>query len=178
VDTAGIRKSEDLVETLGIERSYQAIADADLTLLIFDLSADKTNEDNLLFEKLQDRRPIVVGNKCDLARRFGNSNDLLPVSAITGEGIACLQQAILRRLAPDGLIRPESGSITSIRHEALLRESLEAIETATRAVECKIPHEMLLLDLYAALRPVDAVTGATTADDILNRIFSTFCIGK
>lgn len=178
VDTAGIRQSKDLVETLGIERSYQAIADADLTLLVFDLSADVTDQDTLLFEKLQDRRPILVGNKCDLVRRFCDIKDLLPVSAITGEGVERLQEAILRRLAPDGLVRPESGSITSIRHEALLRESLEALENGRRAVEFLIPHEMLLLDLYAALRPIDAVTGATTADDILNRIFSTFCIGK
>jgi tRNA modification GTPase len=178
VDTAGIRESKDLVETLGVERSYQAMADADLTLLVLDLSADLSHEDKLLVEKLQDRRPILVGNKGDLARRLSDSLKLLPVSAITGEGIACLQQAILQRLAPDGLASPESGSITSIRHEALLRESLEALENASRAVEFQIPHEMLLLDLYAALRPIDTVTGATTADDILNRIFSTFCIGK
>jgi tRNA modification GTPase len=178
VDTAGIRDSKDLVETLGIERTYQAMADADLTLLVLDLSAGITEADKLLLEKLQDRRPIVVGNKSDIAQPLGQSLDLLPVSAMTGEGVACLQQAILRRLAPDGLVAPESGSLTSIRHEALLRESLEALENARTAVEFQIPHEMLLLDLYAALRPIDAVTGATTADDILNRIFSTFCIGK
>jgi tRNA modification GTPase len=178
VDTAGIRDSKDLVETLGIERTYQAMADADLTLLVLDLSGGITQADKLLREKLQDRRPIVVGNKSDIAQPLGQSLDLLPVSAMTGEGVACLQQAILRRLAPDGLVAPESGSLTSIRHEALLRESLEALENARTAVEFQIPHEMLLLDLYAALRPIDAVTGATTADDILNRIFSTFCIGK
>lgn len=178
VDTAGIRDSKDLVETLGIERTYQAMADADLTLLVLDLSAAITEADKLLLEKLQDRRPIVVGNKSDIARPLGESLDLLPVSAMTGEGVPCLQQAILQRLAPDGLIAPESGSLTSIRHEALLRESLEALENARTAVDFQIPHEMLLLDLYAALRPIDAVTGATTADDILNRIFSTFCIGK
>ncbi len=66
----------------------------------------------------------------------------------------------------------------SLRHERLLRESLECLEKARGAVEARVPHEMLLLDLYAALRPIDAITGATTADDILNRIFSTFCIGK
>jgi tRNA modification GTPase len=65
-----------------------------------------------------------------------------------------------------------------VRHERLLAESGEYLEKARRAVEDGIPHEMLLLDLYAALRPIDAITGATTADDILNRIFSTFCIGK
>ncbi|MBV9227212.1 MAG: tRNA uridine-5-carboxymethylaminomethyl(34) synthesis GTPase MnmE, partial [Acidobacteriaceae bacterium] len=89
-----------------------------------------------------------------------------------------LKEAILHRLAPDGLALPEDGSITNIRHLALLRESTEALENAKRAVEFGIPHEMILLDLYAALRPLDAITGATTADDILNRIFSTFCIGK
>jgi tRNA modification GTPase len=103
---------------------------------------------------------------------------VLPVSALTGEGIPELRQAILRRLAPNGPVAPESGSITSIRHAALLRESQDALENTRRAVEFGLPHEMLLLDLYAALRPIDAVTGATTADDILNRIFSTFCIGK
>jgi tRNA modification GTPase len=178
VDTAGIRQSEDLVETLGVERSYQAIADADLTLLVFDLSANVTEEDKLLFERLRDHKPILVGNKCDLERRFSTCDKVLTVSTITGEGVASLQQTILGRLAPDGLASPESGTITSIRHQALLRESLEALENARRAVEFQIPHEMLLLDLYAALRPIDAVTGATSADDILNRIFSSFCIGK
>ena len=72
----------------------------------------------------------------------------------------------------------EGGFITSLRHERLLRESVEYLEKAKDAAAAGIPHEMLLLDLYAALRPIDAITGATTADDILNRIFSTFCIGK
>jgi tRNA modification GTPase len=178
IDTAGIRAGSDLVERLGIERSHQAVADADLTLLVFDLSAEATSEDKTLHDKLADRKPLLVGNKTDLPRRFASEMNLLPVSAITGTGIAELQQAILERLAPAGLVAPESGAITSVRHEALLKESVAALENARRAVGFGLPHEMLLLDLYAALRPIDAVTGATTADDILNRIFSTFCIGK
>jgi tRNA modification GTPase len=178
MDTAGIREGRDVVETLGIERSYQAIADADLTLLVLDLSEEITPEDRQLMDKLQDRKPLMVGNKCDLERRWNGIADLLPVSALAGDGIASLRSTILQHLAPDGLAAPESGSVTSVRHAALLRESLEALENARKAVEFQIPHEMLLLDLYAALRPIDAVTGATTADDILNRIFSTFCIGK
>jgi tRNA modification GTPase len=97
---------------------------------------------------------------------------------MTGTGISELKKAILQRLAPDGLAEPEDGSITSLRHLNLLRESLEALDHAKTAVEFGIPHEMILIDLYATLRPIDALTGATTADDILNRIFSTFCIGK
>ena len=178
VDTAGVRESEDLVETLGIERTYQAMADADLTLLVLDASSDLTGEDRVLIDKLADRGPVLVGNKSDLGHRLKGLTDLHLVSAVTGEGIPKLRQAILKRLAPEGLASPESGGITSIRHASLLMESVEALQNARRAVEFQIPHEMLLLDLYAALRPIDAVTGATTADDILNRIFSTFCIGK
>ena len=178
VDTAGIRQSNDQVESLGIERSYQAMADADLTILVLDSSAPLRSEDQALLSKLADRRPLIAGNKCDLPRQMEEISEMLPVSAARGAGLAELKAAALRRLAPGGLAAPESGSITSLRHEALLRESAEAMENAQRALGFGIPHEMLLLDLYAALRPIDAVTGATTADDILNRIFSTFCIGK
>jgi tRNA modification GTPase len=178
VDTAGIRASDDLVESLGIERSYSAMADADLTLLVLDVSCDLAVEDRDLLEKLSERRPLLVGNKSDLGSRLSGVDQLLPVSAYTGAGLPELRHAILQRLAPQGLAAPESGSVTSVRHEMLLRESLEAIQNARRAVNFHIPHEMLLIDLYAALKPIDAVTGATTADDILNYIFSTFCIGK
>jgi tRNA modification GTPase len=178
VDTAGIRASLDQVEALGIERSYQAMADADLTLLVLDLSHDLTTQDQSLLDLLAGRRPLLVGNKSDLPARLTGLDNLHAVSATTGAGIAALKAAVLHRLAPAGLAAPESGSITSLRHEALLRESVSALENAQRAVSFGIPHEMLLLDLYAALRPIDAITGATSADDILNRIFSTFCIGK
>ena len=100
------------------------------------------------------------------------------VSAVTGQGIAQLREAVLEAVAPQGAWEQEIGFITSLRHEQLLRESGAYLAKAAGAVAASIPHEMLLLDLYAALRPLDAITGATTADDILNRIFSTFCIGK
>ncbi len=81
-------------------------------------------------------------------------------------------------VAPEQGIAGESGFITSLRQEGLLRECREALDQARTAVSTNIPHEMLLLDLYNALRALDGITGATTADDILNRIFTTFCIGK
>ncbi len=178
MDTAGIRNTKDVIESLGIERSYQAAADADLTILVFDWSEPLHEENRQLLNRLAPQRPLLVGNKADLPRKLEETENLLPVSAATGEGVDPLRRAILMRLAPEGLATPESGSITSLRHQQLLQESLEALENARRAVEFSIPHEMLLIDLYAALRPIDAITGATTADDILNRIFSTFCIGK
>jgi tRNA modification GTPase len=119
----------------------------------------------------------VAGNKSDLAR-LAEIDDALPVSALTGEGVPELRRRLVETIAPRGRLEQEGGFITTLRHEQLLKESREALEQARSAAELGIPHEMLLLDLYAALRPVDAITGATTADDILNRIFSTFCIGK
>jgi tRNA modification GTPase len=170
VDTAGIREGTELVESLGIERSYQAMADADLTLVVLDASAPRTSEDDALIARAH--RHLVVENKADLpGARAG-------VSALTGEGIAELRTAILDAVAPAGAFEHETGFITSVRHEQLLRESAAYLAKAEGAVADSIPHEMVLLDLYGALRPIDAITGATTADDILNRIFSTFCIGK
>jgi tRNA modification GTPase len=172
-DTAGIREGSGLVESLGIERSLQAIADVDLTLVVVDLSQGITAEDRELIARAP--KSLVAGNKCDLPHE---SAGVLEVSAKTGEGIDELRRAILGTIAPAGVFEQETGFITSVRHARLLAESAEYLEKARGAVADGIPHEMLLLDLYAALRPIDAITGATTADDILNRIFSTFCIGK
>jgi tRNA modification GTPase len=178
-DTAGIREGQGLVETLGIERSFQAMADADLTLVVVDLSAPVTTEDQDLMARAgQQGRWILVGNKCDLPRRAEPLARMQPVSALTGAGVEALREAVFRAVAPADGAELETGFITSLRHERLLRESLAYLEKAAAAVAENVPHEMLLLDLYAALRPIDAITGATTADDILNRIFSTFCIGK
>jgi tRNA modification GTPase len=172
VDTAGIRAGEDRVERLGVERSYQAMADADLTLVVIDASQPLHADDEALLSHPANR--LVVANKVDLAGIPIEGS--IGVSALTGQGIDTLRTRILQAITPE--IEQEAGFITSVRHEALLREALESLNAARDAVLNKIPHEMLLLDLYSALRPIDAITGATTADDILNRIFSTFCIGK
>jgi tRNA modification GTPase len=118
-----------------------------------------------------------VANKCDLPE-FRAAECQYSVSALTGEGIDTLRGAILDRLAPRGELEMQGGFITSVRQENLLREALAMLEKAQIAVKSGIPHELIMLDLYCALSPIDAITGATTADDILNRIFSTFCIGK
>ncbi|MEP7353419.1 MAG: tRNA uridine-5-carboxymethylaminomethyl(34) synthesis GTPase MnmE [Acidobacteriota bacterium] len=177
LDTAGIREGQDMVESLGIERSYQAMADADLTVIVLDATQPESAEDRTLLERAQSQgKHLIVTNKSDLPHTpRANAQD---VSALTGAGIEALRRAIISAVAPPNAMESDGGFITSLRHEQLLRESQEALTHARHAAELGIPHEMLLLDLYAALNPIDAITGATTADDILNRIFSTFCIGK
>lgn len=179
VDTAGVRESADLVEKLGIERTIRAMADSDFTIVVIDASQALTEEDQRLLDLAgKQGRFLIAGNKIDLGQSKTIEVDYSPVSALTGEGIGALRERILAVVVPSGDWTPESGFITSLRHELLLRESREALGHGRQAVDVGLPHEMLLLDCYAALRPLDAITGATTADDILNRIFSTFCIGK
>ena len=123
-------------------------------------------------------RFLVVANKSDLPGFQALAGEHA-VSALTGQGIGELRDAILQTLAPEGAGSDvDGGFITSLRHERLLRESLEMLRKAKDAAVARIPHEMLLLDLYGVLQPLDAISGATTADDILNHIFHSFCIGK
>ena len=154
------------------------MADSDLTLVVMDVSQPLGEEDRALIARAEKQgRHLVVANKSDLTHQE-LPEAAISVSALTGEGVPRLRDTIIEAIAPKGAFEQETGCIASLRHERLLRESASYLAKAAAAVEASIPHEMLLLDLYGALRPVDAITGATTADDILNRIFSTFCIGK
>ena len=99
------------------------------------------------------------------------------VSARTGAGIADLRERILET-ARGSAAEDQSGMLTNLRQHQAVAGAMESLAAAARSTAQRIPHEMIMLDLYAALRHLDALTGQTTSDDILNRIFSTFCIGK
>jgi len=181
VDTAGIRDALDEAESLGIRKSMEALADADLVLVVLEASLGETAEDAELLRLAENRPVILVGNKCDLGASeqwLVASGQKVLTSAVTGEGIAELRQAILRHIGGESGAQGEFGFLTNVRHQGLIQDSLTALDAAKTAVAGRVPHEMLLMDLYNSLRPLDAITGATTTDDILNLIFSTFCIGK
>ena len=142
LDTAGIRATEDVAEAQGVERSWEALADADLTLAVVDLSRALDETDRRLLEKCAEAgRGIVVGNKADLERKAEAPEAAISVSASTGEGVDGLRRRIVEYAAP----RPgdETGFLTNLRHERLLREALAHLGDARRAVEGSVPHEML-----------------------------------
>ena len=182
VDTAGIRRALDEAESIGIRKSMEALADADIVLFVLDASEPLGDEDRELLMHVEGRTAIAVHNKADLdGSELSNFNSRLPVirtSAVTGLGIPELRSEILRHIAGDNIPQAESGFLTNVRHQARVSDAMNGLEAAIEAVGNQVPHEMLLLDLYSALRPLDEITGATTTDDILNLIFSTFCIGK
>jgi len=182
VDTAGIRSALDEAESIGIRKSMEALAEADLVLVVLDASHPLAAEDRELLMQVGERPAIVVENKGDVVScQFSVPSSQLSrvrTSALTGDGIDALRSEILRHIRGDSGVQAESGFLTNVRHQRLVLDSMSALSAAKTAVDNKIPHEMLLLDLYNALLPLDEMTGATTTDDILNLIFSTFCIGK
>lgn len=191
VDTAGLREvaagAEFEPERQGIARSRTALAEADMVLHVIDL-AEITGagelehpEDRALADSLTGRPYLIVLNKLDLAgavsAAVGVQRNGLPISALTGEGIAELRVAILSALT-NHLPSADSTLVTNLRQHQALTSAVQALEHAALATAGQLPHEMLLLDLYTALESLDALTGQTSSDDILHLIFSTFCIGK
>jgi tRNA modification GTPase len=190
VDTAGLRDTLEEIEQLGIERSRQALADAAIVLIVLDATQPLNHEERNLLAAVQDRSALIAINKSDLAsdpqgqkilhtdKSAANEFHLpiIPTSALTGDGIATLREKILE-LATGGAAA-EPGLLTNLRQQQAIIAARTALLDSLRANETGIPHEMILLDLYRALWALDSLTGQTTPDDILNLIFSTFCIGK
>ncbi len=184
VDTAGLRDlSEDgapadAVEALGIARSREALADADLVLLVHDASLPWTASELALAKELEHRPHLIVSNKSDVAMQdAAGPRDAVATSAVTGAGIVELRERILRELGA-GTAPGDAAVLTTQRQFDAVQRALDALRQAAEANHAALPHEVLLVDLHHARAAVDSLTGQTTPDDILARIFSAFCIGK
>ena len=192
VDTAGIRAALDEAESIGVRKSMEALAEADVVLVVLDRhpadttipvpmrAADSDDQGRAAILVQQSRSRAGAAPRRAAPGSRGTPalpSDWVATSALTGEGIAELRDEDpaagrrRRRVSRRAVSSPTSASSS-------LWRTRSPRSTSGAAVPQKIPHEMLLLDLYNALRPLDDITGATTADDILNLIFSSFCIGK
>jgi tRNA modification GTPase len=186
IDTAGLREGVDEAERMGVARSREAMAEADVVLLVVDATVGISQEDRAVLERGASggNCVLVAWNKSDLVHEVRDRDSAvrkvqtISTSALTGDGIDELRAAIVDAVAgAEGGLR-ESGMLTNLRQHQAVEQALRGLDAAHRAVAAGIPHEMLLLDLYEALRGLDALTGATTSEDVLQLIFSRFCIGK
>ena len=206
LDTAGLRQTQDKIEGEGIRRTEDAIADADVLLLVLDGAMGVTDEDRAVFETYCSRKYLLVMNKMDLpeSRTFdarfslpsesplppgegkgegpslveGEGAGLVKVSAKTGEGLDHLTSVIQSVCLKEGLEATPSVLVTRLRHKASLEEAHRSIEEAMRSLERKESGECVALDIRAALDALGEITGAVSTEDILDRIFQDFCIGK
>lgn len=189
IDTAGIRNTVDPIEQEGIHRTWNAIHDADVIVMLLDASSPPdVFRENPLSSELQERS-IPVLNKIDLLSPDQRSTlekqwsdirkrQALSLSTVTGEGLDRLRQQIVSRILPDTLEAPEGVMITNVRHQEALERTREALAQAVDTIKSGREQECLAVDLRAAADALGEITGVITSDEVLDRIFSEFCIGK
>jgi len=180
VDTAGIRESEEIVEKEGIKRSVKALEQADVILFVCDRSSDWDEKDEAIWQRVKDRNVVVVANKSDLPSK--NSLEkvapFFDVSAEKREGLDTLRRAILKSIRnAEGLFSHEQ-YVVNLRHEEAMRRAEESLKKTVESLNQHLSGEFVAVDLREALDDLGEIVGKTTTDDILERIFSTFCIGK
>jgi tRNA modification GTPase len=184
IDTAGLRDTDDLVEKLGVERTHTAVAEADLVVLVVSVESSLSNEVLGLLQSM----PIsfCVLSKSDLASEHAAELQatlsvharVIPVSALTGQGIEALRQAIYQWLISATDFKTEDAIITNERHYAALEQALTSLRQAEQDLAHGFTEEIALANLHQALRQLGVITGEILIGDIINQIFSTFCIGK
>lgn len=185
VDTAGLRETGDVVEALGVERTRQQLAAADLVLWVLDGSAGITAADRVLASELRARRLVVVVNKTDQGDRItdadvteliGGETAVARLSALTGTGMAELEERLAETLR--GGVAPESVWVSNVRHESRLRTAAEALDRAIEAAEEGFHQAAVALDLKLAAEALGEITGETVVEETITQIFARFCVGK
>lgn len=180
IDTAGLRETSDTVESIGVERSKRIMADADMIVVLLDGSQAFSIEDAEILARSQTLNHLVAINKHDLEQaefNLENETNVLQISAKTGEGLDKLKQAIIEPFTPQDI--ENSGFLVSdARHNDLLLRAKAEIENSIVLLNQKMSEEITLIGLHNALRYLGQITGETSTEDMLTRIFSTFCIGK
>lgn len=187
VDTAGIRAAEDIVEKLGVEKTKEMIEGADLILLVLDATAGLTEGDREIFHLVQGRETIVLLNKTDLNQEgilpadlvgLAEGMPVLSISARTGSGLEKLEDQIITMALGGRITASDEILITNVRHKAALERARRHLDEAIAAVKGEVPVDIVAIDIREAWESLGEITGKTLTEDIVDRIFADFCIGK
>ena len=186
VDTAGIRKTKNTIEKIGVSRSLRHIDEAELVLMVLDGNRKIGKMDLSIIKKIEDKKTICCVNKADLKQnlemdrviKYFNEKFIIKISALKGTGIRDLESRIRKIIMDNGDINIEEKIIVNSRHKIILKEARDLLENAERAMRDKISEEFPSYDLKAAYDLMGEIIGETTGEDVLRMIFSKFCIGK
>lgn len=184
-DTAGIRKTEDIVENIGVEKSKKFIENADLVLLVLDASRELESEDREVIEEIQNhnKKTIVLLNKIDLERKIEleefNLENILEISAKDNIGIEDMEERIYSYIVEENVEdSSEKLIITNIRHKIALEKTKDAIRNIFETIDAGMPMDLISVDLKEALDSLSEITGEISSEDILDHVFGNFCVGK
>ena len=185
VDTAGIRKTDDIVENIGVEKSKQFIGKADLVLLVLDASKELENEDIEVINQIKEnkKKVIVLLNKIDLNKKINleghNLENIVEISAKDNVGIEDMQEKIYSYIVEEDVENSsEKLIITNIRHKTALEKTKDAIKNIFETIDMGLPMDLISVDLKEALDSLSEITGEISSEDILDHVFGNFCVGK
>ncbi len=186
VDTAGIRESSDEVEKIGVEKSIKQAKDADLIIAIFDSSKDLTDEDLEILELIKNKKSIILLNKSDLNAKI-NENDsrftditdnIIKISVLNKTGIDLLYEKISNMFNLNEINLDNDILITNIRHKNIISKSFDNVKKSKEALEMNLPIDIITIYIKNVLEDLGEITGEVVTEDIINEIFSKFCLGK
>ena len=186
IDTAGIRKANDEVEKIGIEKSKEIANEADLIIAIFDASKELTQEDLEILNLAKNKKTIIILNKMDLESKIDEnderlkavSNSILKISALKKQGIEELYDEISNLFELNEINLDQDIVITNVRHKNLIEKALESVKKAKETMENKMPLDIIAIFIKDILEDLANITGEFVTDDIIDEIFSKFCLGK
>ena len=185
IDTAGIRETEDVVEKIGVGKAKQMAEDADLILYVVDSSLPLDDNDREIMELLTGRKSIVIYNKTDLTAavdieelRTKTGSPVIPVSVVEETGISQLEDEIKRMFFHGELSFNDEVYITNARHKAALEEAKESLKLVKGSIEMGMPEDFFSIDLMNAYESLGRIVGESVGEDLVNEIFSKFCVGK
>ena len=181
VDTAGINDTADVVENLGIERTIESVARADLVLLVIDQSEPLTRADSEVMEQVNGKTVVAVANKCDLPTRAALDSlamDYTKTSMPAGEGIEELEERMVNEVLGGRAVTSEAPLVSNPRHKAALERARTHLDSAEESVLKGMADDFVTIDLTAALNSLGEITGETVTEELLDTIFSKYCIGK
>ncbi len=186
IDTAGIRKAKDEVEKIGIAKSREIAKEADLVIAIFDVTCELTPEDLEILELIKDRKSIIILNKMDLEavlkeddpRIQKASNHIIKISALNYRGIDKLYEEITNLFQLNEINLDNEIVITNIRHKNLISKAIKNVKKTKETVENKMPLDIIAIFIKDILEDLGNITGEVVSEDIINEIFSKFCLGK
>jgi tRNA modification GTPase len=177
IDTAGIRETEDVVEKIGVNRSKKAINEAELVLLVLDQSKAISKEDKDLLDLTKDKKRLIIANKSDLPKAL-QLEEVLPISTLTKEGLKDLEKAILKLLSLEDIDSRDFNYLSNVRHIQKVKEAKTSLQNVLTSIELDMPVDVYAIDLTQAWKSLGEVLGEYYQDDLLNELFSKFCLGK